>query len=110
MFPQWIHNGCPTHHDIDVTDVDNSLNQHEFICDEVTLYDFLKMQDVWPEICEKIGVDKPLNHSMASIRSNWIEYYNPDLYKMVLEMFAVDWKIYEKINPAFTQRSHLHFT
>lgn len=110
MFSTWIYNGCPTHHDSSVTDVENPLNQHEFICNEVTLYDFAKMPEEWPKICEKIGIHKPLAHLTRSYKRYWDEYYNQDTYRFAKEMFSVDWKIYEKINPAFTERSHLHFT
>ena len=109
LFPTWIYNGCPTHHDSSVTDVENPLNQHEFICSEVSLYDFAKIADEWPKICAKIGVSKPLPHSMNSVRIYWEEYYNMDTYKIVREKFAVDWNIYEKINPRFVERSDMHF-
>lgn len=111
VFPEWIMNGCPGHHTSSVTDVENSLHQHQFICDEVTLYDFDKIQLSWLAICKKIGASVELHNSIPtqSIRRDWEEYYNRDLYAITKELFAVDWKIYEKINPDFVERSDMHF-
>lgn len=109
VFSQWIIDGCPTHHTTSITDVANPIMQYQFINEEVKLYDFQKMAEVWPEICERIGVDVPLRHSMNSIRRPWEEYYNQDIYKLAKDLLSVDWKIYGKINPSFTEYSHLHF-
>lgn len=109
VFPAWILNGCPTHHDSSITDVKNPLNQHEFICNEVTLYDFAYINDEWLKICKRIGENVPLGHAVKSERTNWEEYFNRDLYAITKKMFAVDWKIYEKINPTFVKYSDMHF-
>jgi len=111
VFPEWIRQGCPNHHDETVSDVENTLHQHQFINHEVILYDFAKINELWPFICDKTGTYKPLHTSLptVSIRRAWEEYYNKDTYRLAKEMFSEDWKIYEKINPAFTKRSHLYF-
>lgn len=111
MFPEWLRRECPNHHDSSVSDVENTLHQYQFINDKVVIYDFAKMNEAWPFICDKTGIHKHLQHSQLtkSIRRPWEEYYNRDTYKLAKEQFSEDWKIYEKINPTFTKYSHLHF-
>jgi chondroitin 4-sulfotransferase 11 len=74
--------------------------QHEFICDQAgnILVDFVgrfeRLQADWRHVCDQLGVRVELAHHRPGNHRPYREYYTPETWEQVAEMYARDIEIF----------------